>query len=197
MLYFTLLLVFFYASHSWLASQKVKDFVLKRSAFCFRFYRIFYTLFAVMLWSVITWLFVCKHDYSYIFLPQAEVKNAGIFLAATGLLVIIWSILRYGFVDFTGLNAIVNTNHQSVAKPVLNTSGVNSIVRHPIYTGVIMAFLGLILIIPTPMTAAGILISFIYLEIGIRLEEEKLENEFGESYRQYKLKVKKVIPFLY
>lgn len=141
-------------------------------------------------------MFIYKHDYAYIFSTKTEIKYAGIFLAMTGLLIIALSILKYGVPDFTGLAAFVNTKSNNI-EPVLNTGGMNSIVRHPIYTGIILALVGLFFVIPTQMTVAGVLISFIYLEIGIGLEERKLENEFGDSYRQYKLKVKKVIPFLY
>ncbi|MCX6199237.1 MAG: isoprenylcysteine carboxylmethyltransferase family protein [Bacteroidetes bacterium] len=197
MFYFILLLVFFYASHSWLASEGVKDFFLKCSASLFQFYRLFFTLFSVLLWSVITWLFIYKHDYTYIFSSVVPIKYGGIFLAIAGLFIIALSILKYGFTDFTGLSAFVNTKRSNNTEPVLNTGGMNSIVRHPIYTGIIVALIGLALIIPTQMTAAGVFISFIYLEIGIGLEEKKLEKEFGDSYRHYKLKVKKVIPFLY
>ncbi len=197
MLYFILLLIFFYASHSWLASKGVKDFVQKHSASFFRFYRLFFTLISVLLWSSITWLFIYKHEHNYIFPPQLELNYLGSAFALTGLMIIALSILKYGFADFTGLNIFTKTESVDNTTPILNISGMNAFVRHPIYSGIILALLGLVLIIPTQMTLAGVFISIVYLEVGIRLEEKKLENEFGDSYRKYKLKVKKVIPFLY
>jgi len=81
--------------------------------------------------------------------------------------------------------------------PELNTGGMNAFVRHPIYSGILLGMIGLLLCLPTQMTVAGILVSLVYLEIGIRLEEKKLEKEFNNSYNEYKRTVKKVIPWLY
>jgi len=175
---FIALLIFFYASHSWLASQSVKDFALKRSDSIFKFYRLCYTLFSVLVWSIITWLFIYKHSYIYLFTPMALIKYGGILLSIIGLMIVVASVIKYGVIDFTGLNAFTGSNSNS-AEPVLNTAGMNSIVRHPIYTGILLALLGLFFILPTQMTLSGIIISVVYLEIGIRLEEKKLEQEFG------------------
>jgi protein-S-isoprenylcysteine O-methyltransferase Ste14 len=47
------------------------------------------------------------------------------------------------------------------------------------------------------MTLITVLISLAYLEIGIYLEEQKLVEEFGNDYKIYRQKVKKIIPFIY
>ncbi len=99
--------------------------------------------------------------------------------------------------DFSGLNTITKKQNVNDAKPELNTGGMNALVRHPIYSGILLAMIGLLLCLPTQMTLAGIVVSLVYLEIGIRLEEKKLEDEFGDSYKQYKKNVKKVVPWLY
>ena len=200
MVVFILLLVFFYASHSWLASLVVKQFINKQSPTIFNFYRLFYTLFSVTLWGIITWWFIYKHEYNYLFSQSPGLTCAGYISAAAGLLIISLSIIKYGFMEFSGLNAFTSANKRQNAenlKPELNTGGMNSVVRHPIYSGILLALVGLFLCLPTQMTLAGILVSLVYLEIGIRLEERKLEKEFSNSYNEYKKKVKKVIPWLY
>ncbi len=194
---FVFLLVFFYVSHSWLASLSVKEFISKYSQLMFSFYRLFYTLFSVTLWSIITWWFIYQHEYNYIITPRTGLMYTGYVMAAVGLLLISLSVIKYGFQEFVGLNALNKNQRIENAAPELNISGMNGFVRHPIYSGILLALVGLFLCLPTQMTALGIVVSLIYLEIGIRLEEIKLEKEFGSSYTQYKMKVKKVIPRLY
>lgn len=191
-----LLLVLFYVSHSWLASNGVKSFVTSRSQSFFRFYRFIYTLISSVLWGVICWWFIVKHEYDYLFTPSDTLSIIGYVLAICGVVLVAYSVLRYGAVEFTGVDAFIKPK-QKTASPLLNTSGLNAVVRHPIYTGILLALAGLFLLLPTKMTLAAIVVSLVYLEIGIRLEEQKLEAEFGQAYRDYKGKVKKVIPFVY
>ena len=179
MVVFILLLVFFYASHSWLASLSVKQFINKQSPTISSFYRLFYTLFSVTLWGIITWWFIYKHEYNYLFPKSPGLTCAGYISAAIGLLIISLSIIKYGFMEFSGLNSFAKK--KQITKNLnseLNTGGMNAFVRHPIYSGILLALIGLLLCLPTQMTVAGILVSLIYLEIGIRLEERKLEDEF-------------------
>jgi len=163
----------------------------------FGLYRFFYTLFSVVLWSLISWWFIYRQEYNYIFSPSIGLTYAGYILVVSGLLIVSWSIIKYGFMEFSGLNTFTEKQYAENTKPELNISGMNALVRHPIYSGILLAMLGLFLCLPTQMAVIGIVISVFYLEIGIRLEEKKLEDEFGNSYRQYKMSVKKVIPWLY
>ena len=101
MVVFILLLVFFYASHSWLASLVVKQFINKQSPTIFNFYRLFYTLFSVTLWGIITWWFIYKHEYNYLFPQSPGLTCAGYISAAVGLLIISLSIIKYGFMEFS------------------------------------------------------------------------------------------------
>ena len=192
-----LLLVLFYASHRWLASLRVKQFISKKSPTIFRFYRLFYTLLSLVVWGIISWWFIYRHEYHYLFSPSIRLTYAGYILACAGILIVLWSIIKYGFMEFSGLNTFSKNPNAGEAKHELNITGMNALVRHPIYTGILLALTGLFLCLPTQMTVTGIVVSLVYLEIGIWLEEKKLEDEFGASYQQYKMNVKKVIPWLY
>ncbi len=79
----------------------------------------------------------------------------------------------------------------------LVTHGIYSLVRHPIYFGVITICFGV------PMYAAS-LYGFITMSVliplflvRIRLEEALLMEEFGDAYRTYVKETKKLIPFIY
>ena len=81
-------------------------------------------------------------------------------------------------------------------KPGVISTGVFRLVRHPIYTGALLLFLGLILITLSLASAAlwPIICLFYY---GIcRFEERLLTEEFGNDYLEYKKKTGMLFPRL-
>jgi protein-S-isoprenylcysteine O-methyltransferase Ste14 len=77
----------------------------------------------------------------------------------------------------------------------LNTSGLNAQVRHPLYFGTLLALWGTFLLYPTDASLLVAGVSTLYLLIGSKLEERKLEQQFGDAYRSYQRKVPMLIPF--
>ena len=75
--------------------------------------------------------------------------------------------------------------------------GLNAYVRNPLYFGIIIFIFGYFIHQPTWMNFVSLIIIYAYLYIGTALEEKKLETVFGEEYRQYKKRVKMLIPFLF
>jgi len=74
-------------------------------------------------------------------------------------------------------------------KSELITSGMFSISRNPIFLSIIIANIGLFLVLPNAFTLLIISLSTISINTQVRLEEEFLVKEFGESYTAYKKKV--------
>jgi protein-S-isoprenylcysteine O-methyltransferase Ste14 len=76
-------------------------------------------------------------------------------------------------------------------------SGPYAIVRHPIYTGLLLAFIGTAVVIDE---VRGVVAVILILEAHIRklrLEERWLTGEFGSEYDLYKREVKALIPGIY
>ncbi len=126
--------------------------------------------------------FVNQSNYDFEILIIAIL---GILLAFIGLAFIILSFLKIG-----ALPSIKS-------KAGLSTAGTYSIIRHPIYGGTIILFLGLILfqksIIPSLYFPISIALYF-FMTIS---EEKDLINIYGDEYIYYKKKVKKrIIPFI-
>ncbi|MGA8443099.1 MAG: isoprenylcysteine carboxylmethyltransferase family protein [Candidatus Sulfotelmatobacter sp.] len=76
-------------------------------------------------------------------------------------------------------------------------SGPYSVVRHPIYSGVLLGLLGTAIVVGE---FRG-LIALSFTALGLRLkslkEEQFMEEEFGAAYRDYKRRVKALIPLVW
>jgi protein-S-isoprenylcysteine O-methyltransferase Ste14 len=73
-------------------------------------------------------------------------------------------------------------------------SGILTYVRHPLYSGIILVSLGYLLFVPSTASLISAGCIFLYLPIGIWLEERKLLRHFGDAYRQYRAKVPALVP---
>lgn len=78
-------------------------------------------------------------------------------------------------------------------KTQLVTKGVFSISRNPIFLGMIVTVFGLFLILPNALSLFLTCSSNIIIQIQIRLEEEFLERQHGQSYQNYKSKTRRLI----
>jgi protein-S-isoprenylcysteine O-methyltransferase Ste14 len=77
----------------------------------------------------------------------------------------------------------------------LNTSGIYSIVRHPLYVGNFMMWLGPVLFLRSVWCVIIFVLAFwIYYERIIFAEEQYLRRKFGEDYDTWAFKVRSVIP---
>jgi len=75
-------------------------------------------------------------------------------------------------------------------------SGPYGIVRHPIYSGLIIAALGWALWSHAWLTILYALVLFVFFDIKSRREERWLAEKF-DGYEGYRRRVKKLIPWLY
>jgi protein-S-isoprenylcysteine O-methyltransferase Ste14 len=80
-------------------------------------------------------------------------------------------------------------------KPEVIEKGVFKIVRHPIYLGSILFYLGLIILTCSIASAAVWFIIIIFYYYISRYEEKLLLNEFGTRYKNYMERVPMLIPY--
>ena len=73
-------------------------------------------------------------------------------------------------------------------------TGIHKIVRHPLYAGTFMFIWGLLIALPYLSLLIADVIITVYTLIGLKLEEKKLEKEYGAAYKLYKQKVPMLIP---
>lgn len=98
------------------------------------------------------------------------------------------TLLQTNALQFAGLLQILDRSESSE----LVSTGFYRIVRHPLY------LFGLLFLWFSPrMTANELVVTVIfsaYLFIGAALEERRLDQEFGEAYRAYRLKTPMLLP---
>lgn len=114
-------------------------------------------------------------------------QAAGIGLYAGGLLTTVVSQLAMGASWRIGVDPGERTK--------LVTSGPFSVVRNPIYSGMIPAWIGLALLCPTPLSLASVATLIAALEMQTRLVEEPyLLRTHGDAYASYAARVGRFLP---
>ena len=120
----------------------------------------------------------------------AMFASAGVVLFAAGLLLRWWAIITLG--RFFTVDVTIEQDHELVER------GPFRVVRHPSYTGVLLAFVGLglslrnwaaLLVILLPIGAAFIR--------RMNVEEDALSRALGPHYADYMKRTKRLVPFVY
>jgi len=82
------------------------------------------------------------------------------------------------------------------AGEALQMTGPYRWVRHPLYTGWLLALFGAASMTASRLTFA--IVTTIYLIIAIPWEERSLERSFGDAYARYRATVRwRVVPYVY
>ena len=92
-----------------------------------------------------------------------------------------------------GLRAIFGTPRE---KPELIRTGVFRLVRHPVYTGAILFYLGAILMTMSLASAVFWVVIIVFYYLISRYEERILTEAFGDDYLNYKKKTGMLFPKL-
>ncbi len=78
-------------------------------------------------------------------------------------------------------------------QPPLVRTGVFAISRNPIFLGMRVNLLGLLLAFPNAMTLSACLLGEVLMQVQVRLEEQHLGRELGEAYGAYRSSVRRWI----
>jgi protein-S-isoprenylcysteine O-methyltransferase Ste14 len=142
----------------------------------------------VAIWLIVIgqlapWLLVAK------FLPDGIIaETAGIIITAAGVGFAIWARIHLGK-NWSGQPSI-RVDHKIIR------TGPYSIVRHPIYTGILTGMVGTAIATGSVTAACLVLIVLAVFLLKIRIEEKFLLEEFGEEYARYKREVRGLIPYV-
>lgn len=173
--------IVYYGLHSVFASSWMKDKLSLNTTV----YRFFYSAFSTL--GLATILLFGASIYSPLFIPPNPITfGLGLFLAAYGIFIVKRAFRNYGFREFVGF--------KKEGKAILKITGLQSKIRHPLYTGTLLLVLGYVLFNPLLVNLISLISVIIYLPFGIHFEERKLIQMFGSEYLDYKKSVPALFP---
>jgi len=112
----------------------------------------------------------------------------GAAITITGLLFAVWAR------EHLGLNwsrsVTIKKDHELI------TTGPYAVVRHPIYTGILIGFFGMAIAISQVRGFIVFVFIFIALWLKLRMEEQWMRSQFGETYADYSRQTAALVPFI-
>jgi methanethiol S-methyltransferase len=193
-----LLFFLFAASHTFLASRKLKVGLAEKIGNKIAFYRLFYNVTSMIFFFVFYELSpkpdVIVYDLHY---PLDIITFALQVLSLAGLL---WAVRPISLLEFSGISQIkkyLRSNYlveDLDEKTELKIVGAFKLVRHPIYL-----FSILFLSFRPGMDLfyfVTLICTIIYFYVGSVYEERKLVEVFGERYLEYQINVPRIIPWI-
>ncbi|MBS1842644.1 MAG: isoprenylcysteine carboxylmethyltransferase family protein [Acidobacteria bacterium] len=132
---------------------------------------------------VIGFLLIYNHSFAWKFLtgrmvPQNDaVAAAGLLLTGGGLVFAVWARIALG-ANWSG-TVTIKTGHNLIRR------GPYRWIRHPIYTGILISFLGTALLQGEVRAFLGLLLVILALYRKAKREEKFLSEEFGEGFAEH------------
>ncbi|HYY26920.1 MAG TPA: isoprenylcysteine carboxylmethyltransferase family protein [Chthoniobacterales bacterium] len=111
---------------------------------------------------------------------------AGVVLTAAGLAFAIWARVHLG--KYWSGRVTLKVDHRVIQ------TGPYAWVRHPIYSGLILALLGTTITLGTLHACVGFVLIFVSFVRKLQIEENWLRSHFGAEYERYQKRVKALIP---
>ncbi len=173
--------------HSFMASVTVKTRITNVLGCSQKNYRLAYNLFNIITLILLVFLLL-KTPSSLFYKGNPVLEVIGILVLFLGFLIMIFAVKNYDLSAFFGFR-----NETSMA---LQVKGIHKYVRHPLYSGTLLLFLGICIAWPEIKNWILFLLMFIYILVGIKLEEKKLITIYGDEYRSYQKKAKQLIPYI-
>lgn len=133
-------------------------------------------------WLAHSWLFLSWIHSGY------GTFYGGAAITVAGLLFAIWARLHIGRNWSSAVT--IKQNHELI------TTGPYRLVRHPIYTGLLLALLGSAIALTQIRGLVAFPLFFFSLWYKLRLEEKWMRSQFGDAYLVYSRHTAALVPFL-
>ena len=113
----------------------------------------------------------------------------GAAVTVAGLLFAVWARVHLG--RNWSRSVTIKQDHELIS------SGPYAVVRHPIYTGILAGFLGTAIAISEVRGFIAAALVFLVFWAKLRLEEQWMRSEFGETYAAYASHTAALVPFVF
>jgi methanethiol S-methyltransferase len=170
------------AIHSILASNTIKKI------FATKYYRLIYNALAIVL--LVPIVFFQFKINSENLLPSSSFNLVlGGIMMFSGVYLVFIALKNYDTQEFLGTDF-----KQDKKKIFLQTDGLSSVVRHPLYLGLLLLVWGNFGFFGKESHLISAIALSVYIRIGIYFEEKKLVQDFGKAYEKYQKEVPMLIP---
>jgi methanethiol S-methyltransferase len=180
----------FSVSHSLLAATKVRAFFEELSNHKPYLFRLVYNSLALIILFSIVEKTIELNKLIPFFIEYFLFRVIGI-IAVLGSFYVLFGVAKQ-----MDLMAFFGFKNEEMSGELM-TDGWYRVVRHPLYFGLFLLFLGVFCVFPTLGIAVSVAFSQLYVVIGIEFEERKLRRIFGQQYVDFSIGKKKFIPFIY
>ncbi len=187
---FSISYIFYFILHSLLAHQSTKQ-VLMKTILPLPYYRLFFNIVSLGLLLPLYWMYK-QTSAQFLFSTFSFSSIIASICTLVGIGIMSVALLEYNLAEFSGFYQLKNKENFKANE--LKRTGLNRYIRHPLYTGMYLIIWGLLLLYPYPVHLSIAIITSLYLYIGTRLEEQKLLEEFGAAYLNYRKEVGMFIP---
>jgi protein-S-isoprenylcysteine O-methyltransferase Ste14 len=151
-----------------------------------RILRVFIFLIAIALLSLpripLPWLYLQLWPAGlWPFWLGAAVTNAGLLFA-------VWARVHLG--RNWSRSVTIKEGHELI------TTGPYAVVRHPIYTGILIGFLGTAIALSQVRGFIVFVLILLVFCVKFRMEEQWMRSQFGETYANYAHRTAALVPYL-
>jgi methanethiol S-methyltransferase len=191
------LLAFFFAAHSGFASMWFKLRVTLPRASMRRLYLVLTLPVTLIMWAA--WAPLAR---PVLWDGRGILATAFLVVRLVALAGLVWTVRSFSLADFFGdrgaASGVATEGHagghaDGDDRPTtLSTGGAFTLCRHPLYFFMILLAAATTLMPLGRALMAGALL--VYVAVGSRLEERKLEAEFGAAYTRYRARTPWLIP---
>jgi protein-S-isoprenylcysteine O-methyltransferase Ste14 len=119
--------------------------------------------------------------------PNPVLQKVGVALTWLGVALAIWA--RYCIGQYWSGRVTLKVDHKLIQ------SGPYAHLRHPIYTGLLLGIIGVVLLVGEWRCLAGLVLAIIELSRKAAKEEALLMSEFGTAYQEYRQRTGFLIPW--
>jgi protein-S-isoprenylcysteine O-methyltransferase Ste14 len=113
----------------------------------------------------------------------------GAALTVAGILFAVWAREHLG--SNWSRSVTIKQGHELI------TTGPYAVVRHPIYTGILAGFLGMAIAISQVRGFIVFVLIFLAFWVKLRMEEQWMRSQFGETYVTYARQTAALVPYLF
>jgi protein-S-isoprenylcysteine O-methyltransferase Ste14 len=113
----------------------------------------------------------------------------GAAVAVGSLLFAVWA--RVYLADNWSSEVTIKQDHELI------TGGPYAVVRHPIYTGILGGLLGTAIALSHVRGMIAFSLIFVVLWLKLRMEEQWMRSQFGETYATYSHRTAALVPYLF